>query len=154
MDEIRGRGTQTGQRSPRFGRARSVIVVLSVVAAATTVVASAARPTTHSAITIEATIPSVGAMRHDARAISIPVTYRCSQSSVGEVDAVIEQQHPFVRATRAMAMSCDPASLKIVLIFESRSGFHSGAARINLDISAGFADQFATKHLRSTVTVR
>lgn len=101
---------------------------------------------------IEVKVDRGGKLRASTRrAISIPVWMRCDVATVGEIDAALEMRVPGrvqpVRAVRNVAVSCDESMQRTVLVFESRDGFTTGFAKVRLDASAGFSEEFNVKHI-------
>lgn len=85
------------------------------------------------------------------RAILLPVKVWCSESTLGEIDAALEQKVPgrtrSVRAVRNIQVGCDPTQQRVVLAFETLDHFVKGPAVVRLDASGGFGEQFATVHV-------
>ena len=87
-------------------------------------------------------------IRSGGGAATLRVRVRCSQDSVGEVDAILEQSSTRTRAVRGIAMACGPQDQYINLVFEQHGHrFTRGVAVLRLDASAGFGEQFGLVHV-------
>ena len=135
----------------RMSRAAATLSVLALVAVGGSAAVESAPADVHP-VGIEVKVDRGGKLRASTRrAISIPVWMRCDADTVGEIDAAIEMRVPGrtrpVRAVRNIAVSCNESTQRTVLVFESRDGFTTGYAKLRLDASAGFSEEFNVVHV-------
>ena len=159
MDEQRWDRSERTARATMRNRTRGVVMFSMLVAALALGSARSSGPG-HNAVKLDIRPNRVATLRQNGRIVLLSVSMRCSQDTVGEIDASLEQAvqqagpHTVgqtgqrVRAIRNIATVCDRAGSTAWLVFEiPRHRFEPGTAVLHLDAMAGFGEQFGQIHL-------
>ena len=151
MDEQRWDRSERTDRATMRNRTRGVVMFSMLVAALALGSARSSGPG-HNAVKLDVRPNRVATLRQNGRIVLLSVSMRCSQDTVGEIDASLEQAAghagPRVRAIRNIATVCDRAGSTAWLVFEiPRRRFEPGTAVLHLDAMAGFGEQFGQIHL-------
>ena len=110
--------------------------------------ASVSRPRQRGPIRIAAHSDGRGALQPRNTVVKVLITLRCSSSSLGEVDAILEQPGTRLRAVRNIATQCDEGEQVLALFFEANGRkFATSDAVLRLDAMAGFGETFGQTHL-------
>ena len=155
MDQQRLRRSERGSRGAKRGRTRGVVMFSMLVGALALGSARMTGPG-HNAVKLDVRPNRVATLRQNGRIVLLSVSVRCSQDTVGEIDASLEQAvgqtvgqtGQRVRAVRNIAIVCDRAGSAAWLVFEiPHHRFEPVTAVLKLGAMAGFGEQFGQIHL-------